>query len=184
MKVGNTAVVPSGESVKFDDEAKFCTPRRLQIWAAGLFFYIVFVATPRALAAPCEAEWRGTPWHGKVTVDGDTLYMHDFTWCFCLKASPCPCTSCCCCDGPHVQMATFVKESDTKYVADGNTSVWKGGCCAGMCNNKGDAVELKDGKLWWHAGDNNVVPPCLKGMSDVAYMSPAGGAPANATMER
>ena len=126
----------------------------------------------------------GTPWYATLKFDGDKMTMNDFTWCFCFKGSPCPCTSCCCCDGPHVQMATFVKESDTKYVADGNTSVWKGGCCAGMCNNKGDAVELKDGKLWWHAGDNNVVPPCLKGMSDVAYMSPAGGAPANATMER
>ena len=33
-------------------------------------------------------------------------------------------------------------------------------------------------------GHSNVVPPCLKGTNDVAYMSPAGGAPVNATMER
>ena len=128
----------------------------------------------------------GTPWTGKVTVDGDTAYMTDFTWCFCFKASPCPCTSCCCCDGPCVQHQTFKKVSDTKYQADGTSSVWKGGCCVGPCNNKGDAIEVKDGKLWWHAGNNNVVPPCVKGKSDVAYMTAAGGGPptANATMER
>ena len=125
----------------------------------------------------------GTPWHGKVTVDGDTLYMHDFTWCFCLKASPCPCTSCCCCDGPCVQHQTFKKVSDTKYQADGTSSVWKGGCCAGV-QQQGRRRRAQGRQAVWHAGDNNVVPPCLKGMSDVAYMSPAGGAPANATMER
>ena len=83
-----------------------------------------------------------------------------------------------------MQYPRFKKVSDTKWVGDGTQSVWKGDCCTGACNNKGDAIELKDGKLWWHAGDSNTVPPCLKGKENVAYMSPAGGAPANATMER
>ena len=77
---------------------------------------------------------------------------------FCLKFSPCPCLSCCCCDGPHVQQPRFKKESDTKYVADLEGRLLR----VGACNNKGDAIELMDdGKIYWHAGDNNAVPPCI-----------------------
>ena len=128
----------------------------------------------------------GTPLTGVMKIEGDGMAMTENTYCFCLKASPCPCLGCCCCDGPHVQYPRFKKVSDTKYVADGTESFCKGGCCVGACNNKGDAIEVKDGKLWWHAGNNNVVPPCVKGKSDVAYMTAAGGGPptANATMER
>ena len=87
----------------------------------------------------------------------------------------------------HVQYPRFKKESDTKYVADGTESFWKGGCCVGACNNKGDAIELMDdGKIYWHAGDNNAVPPCIgKNAQKVASMKVPGGAPpTNATMER
>ena len=129
----------------------------------------------------------GTPWTGVMKIEGDSLAMTENTYCFCLKASPCPCLGCCCCDGPHVQYPRFKKVSDTKYVADGTESFWKGGCCVGACNNKGDAIELMDdGKIWWHAGDNNAVPPCIgKNAQKVASMKVGGGAPpTNATMER
>ena len=126
----------------------------------------------------------GTPLTGVMKIEGDSLAMTENTYCFCLKASPCPCLGCCCCDGPHVQYPRFKKVSDVKYEADGTQSVWKGDCCAGACHNKGDAIELKDGKLWWQPGDNNVVPPCFKGKQDIAYMTAGGAPPTNATMER
>ena len=128
----------------------------------------------------------GTPWTGKVTVDGDTAYMTDFTWCFCFKASPCPCTSCCCCDGPCVQHQTFKKVSDTKYEADGTSSVWKGGCCVGCCHNDGDKMELENGVWYFTPGNNPTAPPCFKGKKFMHLEKVGGGAPpmANATMER
>ena len=119
-------------------------------------------------------------------VDGDGVTFHKYTYCFGLcYGSPCPCLSCCCCDGPHVQYPRFKKESDVRFVADGTQSVWKGDCCAGACHNHGDVIEVKDGKLWWQPGDSNVVPPCFKGKQDIAYMTVVKGAPpTNATMER
>ena len=149
----------------------------------------VLTMVPEASGMKCMAccFGCGTPLTGVMKIEGDSLAMTENTYCFCLKASPCPCLGCCCCDGPHVQYPRFKKVSDTKYVADGTESFFKGGCCVGACNNKGDAIELMDdGKIWWHAGDNNAVPPCIgKNAQKVASMKVGGGAPpTNATMER
>ena len=77
---------------------------------------------------------------------------------------------------PATQYPRFKKESDVRFVADGTQSPWKGDCCVGACNNHGDVIEVKDGKLWWQPGDSNVVPPCFKGKQDIAYMTVGGAA--------
>ena len=125
------------------------------------------------------------PWTSVVKVDGDVMVVDENTYCLCIRASPCPCLGCCCCDGPHTTVWKFKKESETKWVGM-HTSQWKGGCCEGMCHNEGDEVNLRDGVWYWKGGKNPSTPPCFQGKEIMHWEIMGGGAPplANATMER
>ena len=71
--------------------------------------------------------------------------------------------------------------SDTKAEGSG-ASVMAGRCCTVCFHNKGDAMELKDGKWTFSAGASPNYPPCIQN-SEVGYMTPVeakGGAPPSA----
>ncbi len=121
--------------------------------------------------------------NAKMVVEGDTLMIDDNRLCNCLRPSPCPCLSYCCCDGPHVWIGKFKKESDTVWVAT-DESQFKGGCCRSMCHAKGDKLTFRDGKAFWFAGKNPMNPICLQGTEPMAMTLVVGGAPDNASMER
>ena len=128
----------------------------------------------------------GTPLTGVMKIEGDSLAMTENTYCFCLKASPCPCLGCCCCDGPHTVNYKMKKQSDKLYVGDKSHSQWNGGCCVGCCHNDGDKMELENGVWYFTPGNNPTAPPCFKGKKFMHMEKVGGGAPpmANATMER
>ena len=130
----------------------------------------------------------GTDMTFVAKVDGDGVTFEKYKYCGgMIYGSPCPCLSCCCCDGPHTANYMLKKQSDTLYVGDKSHSQWSGGCCSGMCHNDGDKMELKDGVWTFSAGkDNPVAPPCFKGKDNIMHMELVGGAPPmeNATMER
>ena len=72
--------------------------------------------------------------------------------------------------------------SDTKAEGTG-ASVMAGRCCTVCFHNKGDAMEFKDGKWWWGAGNSPNYPPCVQNDPKVGYMTPVeakGGAPPSA----
>ena len=130
----------------------------------------------------------GTDMTFDVKLEGDGVTFVKYKYCGgMIYGSPCPCLSCCCCDGPHTANYMLKKQSDTLYVGDKSHSQWSGGCCSGMCHNDGDKMELKDGVWTFSAGkDNPVAPPCFKGKDNIMHMELVGGAPPmeNATMER
>jgi len=129
----------------------------------------------------------GTDFTWEIKVEGDVATFSKYTYCGGLIwASPCPCLSCCCCDGPHVVNYKMKKQSDTVYVGDKSHSQWKGGCCSGMCHNANDKMELEDGVWYFTPGKNPTSPPCLQGVEKAMHMEKVVGAPpmANATMER
>ena len=126
-----------------------------------------------------------TSWTAVLKIEGDNMVIDENTYCFCVRGSPCPCLSCCCCDGPHTIAWKLKKESDTKWVGEKN-SQWKGGCCVGACHNEGDEVFQRDGVWYFKGGNNPSTPPCFQGKEIMHWEIMGGGAPplANATMER
>jgi hypothetical protein len=52
-----------------------------------------------------------------------------------------------------------------------------------MFHDKGDVMELKDGKWIMSAGNSPAYPPCMQG-KEIGYMVIKGGAPAATEMER
>ena len=128
----------------------------------------------------------GTDFTWEIKVEGDVATFSKYTYCGGLIwASPCPCLSCCCCDGPHVVNYKMKKQSDTVYVGDKSHSQWSGGCCSSMCHNDGDKIELVDGVWQVEGGKNPTTPPCFQGKGFMHFEKIAGAPPMeNATMER
>merc|ERR550514_2253952 len=135
----------------------------------------------------------GTPFMFKMKATSDkTFTMADWTFCFCLKPSPCPCAPCCGV-GPCAQAPKYVRDpaDSTKFVGTGD-SICAGGCCAVMFHNKGDVIVwsadkpgTKEAATQFYAGKSPAYPPCLQGvyMAD-AYFTTKGGVPASNEMER
>ena len=150
---------------------KKVTPYRFKSCCASFIFKTVGCCTPFTFIPQFTSEAK------------DEIVMTENTVCFCGRMSP---ILCCmgCGFGPCGFAPKFKKESDTKFVADGK-SVFAGGCCAGMFNNKGDIFEYKDGNWVYFAGPSMANPPCLWN-TDVAdcKVVGAGAPPQSVEMER
>lgn len=153
---------------------KKMTPYKFRSCFASCMFNTVGCCTPFTFTPKYTSEAK------------DEIVMTENTVCFCGRMSPIPCCMGCgfgpCGFAPH-----FKKESETRFVAEAK-SVFAGGCCAGMMNNKGDVIEFKDGHWEYFAGPSMANPPCLQNttVAEVKPVSgyPSAGAPDSAKMQR
>jgi len=113
--------------------------------------------------------------------EGDKATVDNNHFCWVLKLSPIPCFNGCGV-GPCAQVSKFEKESDTVFVGTGESQLG-GGCCQACCHNKGDKMQLVNGKIEYHVGNSMYYPPCIHG-EKLMHMVPLGGAPMTTEMQR
>ena len=77
----------------------------------------------------------------------------------------------------------MTKVSETRLEGTGE-SVCAGRCCAMLLHDKGDVIELTDGKWTMTPGSSPAYPPCLHNTDVMEIRPPRGGGPMVIEMAR